>query len=415
MAVKPEWLKKAQSAYDNSINSNSAALETSYNKPEWLKKAQGAYYLQQYNKLGQEISQGVSGLGVNGYVSPDVATSDRQNINSKVYAMTLIADELIYNPEKYGLTQEQANQFKTQHESTKVSAKTISDFAYNREKYYSGFDSEEIYNTNKKNAGYYDKYKNNTAEELADIITKLPEGSEEYQFAVDYRNSLLYNEYSNYSDEKMAEIEAEYNKYYDPNGRYQMLERKALNPHMSKITDAELRELKGMRARKREFESKYDYKLIEQVRAQDKAQKEYVLPYLEKPDFKENSSAIKVYGDKNFSFDDAVKYLAALPLFAWDTNFTRAINAATDNEKKVFAYIYNTQGQEAAKEWYENLRPTLQYRASANTQQEWKDFANENWFNAVLTQIAARGTNIIKGGVAISDIISNIKTIAIEN
>ena len=405
MAANNSWLEEAKAKYYASKNNQTA---------DNVSRAKGQYYLNKYNELGKQISEGVNRLNTTSYVSKQDAIKDQSVLDQLIYDRNKIAKYIINNYSSYGMTDEGLAQFKELHSSNAADQDKVSQFTKQRYEYYSGFESEDDYNTNKRQAGYYDKYKNNTAEELADIITKLPEGSEEYQFAVDYRNSLLYNEYSNYSDEKMAEIEAEYNKYYDPNGRYQMLERKALNPHMSKITDAELRELEGMRARKREFESKYDYKLIEQVRAQDKAQKEYVLPYLEKPDFKENSSAIKVYGDKDFSFDDAVKYVAALPSFAWDTNFTRNIEQATNDEKKVFSYIYNTEGEKAAKEWYENLRPTLSYRASVKTQQEWKDFANENWFNAVLTQIAARGTNIIKGGVAISDIISNIAGVEID-
>jgi hypothetical protein len=392
-------------------NSSNQAPTTRYEK--FIQNQKLSSLVEYYNSLNNDIYNATKKLNTTGYIDSNTAKKDKNSISAKMTRAENIAKKIVSESEIYGIDSEKLKVFQDEHIKNIDSYNKILGFANDRANYYGQFKDEADYNTQKKNAGYYDKYKNYSATELAELISKTPEGSEEYNFLTELRGNKLYDEYSKFTDEQMAEIEAEYNKYRDANGRYQMLERKALNPHMSKITDAELRELEGMRARKREFESKYDYKLIEQVRAQDKAQKEYVLPYLEKPDFNNNSATIKI-GKNNVDFKLGIAMLESAPAFIEYGDFSRNMQRATDEQKSVFAYIYNTQGQEAAKEWYEKLEPTLSYNASAKTQQEWKDFANKNWFNAVLTQIASIPANIVKGGVAVSDIMSNIAGVEID-
>ena len=77
----------------------------------------------------------------------------------------------------------------------------------------------------------------------------------------------------------------------------------------------------------------------------------------------------------------------------------------SEKEQKVFNYLVNTQGDEAAQEFFETLKPDLNERMTAHESQKAADFADEH---PVLGSIQSVGYNVLSGAGFVEDVFNTV-------
>ena len=78
----------------------------------------------------------------------------------------------------------------------------------------------------------------------------------------------------------------------------------------------------------------------------------------------------------------------------------------TDDEYKVYTYVYNTQGPEKAEEFFKSIEPELNQRMTQAQAQKEYELGNEGFGGAVLASLKSLGYNVISGGGFIEDVVN---------
>lgn len=68
-------------------------------------------------------------------------------------------------------------------------------------------------------------------------------------------------------------------------------------------------------------------------------------------------------------------------------------------EKKIYTYLFNTQGEKQAETFFDELRPLLNQRKNEEQATNVKAFADKNWFTATVANIGTLGSQLIDGTV----------------
>ena len=85
------------------------------------------------------------------------------------------------------------------------------------------------------------------------------------------------------------------------------------------------------------------------------------------------------------------------PFSAMSEQAKDGLKSMTEEEKKVYTYIYNTQGAEAARAYKEDMEVTWSKRESDAAEQQMSEFANKNAFNATVASALSVPLSIIGG------------------
>ena len=78
----------------------------------------------------------------------------------------------------------------------------------------------------------------------------------------------------------------------------------------------------------------------------------------------------------------------------------------TDDEYKVYTYVYNTQGPEKAEEFFKSIEPELNKKMTEAQAQKEADLANSGLGGAIAASVKSLGYNFISGGGFIEDVVN---------
>ena len=78
----------------------------------------------------------------------------------------------------------------------------------------------------------------------------------------------------------------------------------------------------------------------------------------------------------------------------------------TDDEYKVYTYVYNTQGPEKAEEFFKSIEPELNKKMTEAQAQKEADLANSGLGGAIVASVKSLGYNFISGGGFIEDVVN---------
>lgn len=173
-------------------------------------------------------------------------------------------------------------------------------------------------------------------------------------------------------------------------------------------------DLKALRDRENELSEliadKKDEKLLNDVK---KLTKTSDFEIYSKPDSKSEAAVNKIVSEGNagngadpLSIDQFTGKALADELAGFGEYANKYM---TDDERKSIWYLYNTQGEEKAKEYYKALLRTLNKRMTQAVEQGNEEFVKNNGVGgAILATAKSVGTNLLSGAGIVEDIIKNV-------